>query len=53
MIRNLSIDGGGTGSDAIFIASSGTTNTINVLIDGCLIAGFTQIGVGLGSESPM
>lgn len=53
VLRNLSIDGGGTGSDAIFVASSGTTNVINVVIDGCLIAGFTQIGVGLGSESPM
>lgn len=53
VLRNLSIDGGGTGSDAIFIASSGTTNVVNVLIDGCLISGFSQIGVGLGSESPM
>jgi hypothetical protein len=53
VLRNLSIDGGGTGSDAIFIASAGTTNTINVVIDGCLIAGFVDIGVGLGSESPM
>jgi hypothetical protein len=53
VLRNLSINGGGTGSDAIFIASSGSTNVINVVIDGCLIAGFTQIGVGLGSESPM
>jgi hypothetical protein len=24
-----------------------------VVIDGCLIAGFTDIGIGLGSESPM
>jgi hypothetical protein len=53
VIRNLTIDGGGTGSDAIFIASAGTTNVINVVIDGCLIAGFVDIGVGLGSESPM
>jgi hypothetical protein len=53
VIRNLSINGGGTGADAIFVASAGTTNPVNVLIDGCLIAGFTQIGVGLGSESPM
>lgn len=53
VLRNLSVNGGGTGSDAIFVASSGTTNVINVLIDGCLIAGFTQIGIGLGSESPM
>ncbi|MGA2649069.1 MAG: hypothetical protein ABSF28_01035 [Terracidiphilus sp.] len=53
VLRNLSINGGGTGSDAIFIASAGTTNVINVLIDGCLIAGFADIGVGLGSESPM
>lgn len=53
VLRNLSIDGGGTGSDAIFIASTGTTNVVNVVIDGCLIAGFADIGVGLGSESPM
>jgi hypothetical protein len=53
VLRNLSIDGGGTGSDAIFIASSGTTNIINVVIDGCLLGGFTQVGVGVGSESPM
>jgi hypothetical protein len=53
VLRNLSIVGGGTGSDAIFIASSGTTNVITVLIDGCLIAGFADIGIGLGSESPM
>jgi len=53
VLRNLTIDGGGTGSDAIFIASAGTTNILNVVIDGCLITGFSQIGVGLGSESPM
>jgi hypothetical protein len=53
VLRNLTIDGGGTGSDAIFIASSGTTNVVNVVIDGCHIEGFVDIGVGLGSESPM
>lgn len=53
VLRNLTVDGGGTGSDAIFIASSGTTNVINVVIDGCHIEGFADIGVGLGSESPM
>ena len=53
VLRNLSVDGGGTGSDAIFVASGGTTNIVNVVIDGCLISGFTQLGVGLGSESPM
>jgi hypothetical protein len=53
VLKNLTVDGGGTGSDAIFIASSGTTNVVNVVIDHCLIAGFAQIGVGLGSESPM
>jgi hypothetical protein len=53
ILRNLTIDGGGTGSDAIFIASSGTTNTVNVTIDGCILAGFADIGIGLGSESPM
>lgn len=49
VLRNLTIDGGGTGSDAIFIASSSTTN---VVIDGCHLEGFVDIGVGLGSESP-
>lgn len=53
VLRNLTINGGGTGSDAIFITSSGTTNTINVVIDGCRIEGFADIGIGLGSESPM
>jgi hypothetical protein len=53
VLRNLTVDGGGTGSDAIFIASSGTTNVVNVVIDGCHIEGFVDIGVGLGSESPM
>jgi hypothetical protein len=53
VLRNLNIDGGGTGSDAIFIASFGTTNIINVVIDGCHLEGFVDLGVGLGSESPM
>jgi hypothetical protein len=53
VLRNLAIDGEGVGSDAIFIASAGTTNIVNVVIDNCHIEGFTQIGVGLGSESPM
>ncbi|MGD0831271.1 MAG: hypothetical protein ABR907_10030 [Terracidiphilus sp.] len=53
ILRNLTLDGGGTGSDAIFVASAGTTNIVNVVIDGCHIEGFSQIGVGLGSESPM
>ena len=52
VLRNLTVDGGAVGSDAIFIASSGTTNIVNVLIDNCHIEGFSQIGVGLGSESP-
>jgi hypothetical protein len=53
VLKNLTVDGGGTGSDAIFVASSGTTNLVNGVIDHCLIAGFSQIGAGLGSESPM
>ncbi len=53
VIRNLSIDGGGTGSDAIFVASTGTTNVVNVLVDGCLVSGFSDYGIALGSESPM
>jgi hypothetical protein len=52
VLRNLNIDGGGTGIDAIFIASAGTTNIVNVVIDGCHLEGFAQIGVGLGSGSP-
>jgi hypothetical protein len=47
VIHNLTIDGQGTGSDAIFIA-----NAANVTIDNCKIEGFTQIGIGLGSEGP-
>lgn len=53
---NLNVNGGGTGTDAIFIASnaSSTTNfAVYVTIDGCHIEGFSQIGVGLGSEGPM
>ena len=53
VLRNLTIDGGGTGADAIFVASAGTTNIVHVLIDGCRMEGFAQIGVGVGSESPM
>jgi hypothetical protein len=53
VLRNLSIDGGGTGADAILIASAGTANLVNVVIDGCHLEGFMQRGVGLGSESPM
>jgi hypothetical protein len=50
-LRNLAIDGAGTGADAIFIAST-TPVAVNVMIDGCRLEGFTQIGVGLGSEGP-
>ncbi|HWE87035.1 MAG TPA: hypothetical protein VG267_18970 [Terracidiphilus sp.] len=52
VIRNLTVDGGGTGSNAIYIASAGTANIVNVVIDGCHIEGFTNIGVGLASQSP-
>jgi len=33
ILRNLTIDGAGTDTDAIFIASSGTTNVLNVVIE--------------------
>jgi hypothetical protein len=45
IIRNLVINGQGTGSDGIFFANAG-----NLTIDHCRIEGFTQIGIGLGSE---
>lgn len=51
VLRNLAVDGGGTGSDGIFIAST-VPVAVNVVIDSCQIEGFTQIGVGLGSEGP-
>jgi len=52
VLRNLSIDGGGRQRRRLHCQRQ-LRNIMNVLIDGCLIAGFTQIGVGLGSESPM
>ncbi len=53
VLRNLSIDGGGTGSYAIYVVSSGTTNVLNVMIDGCHLEGFSGYGVAVGSNSPM
>jgi hypothetical protein len=53
VIRNLTIDGEGTGSDAIFLASTGPTISSSLVIDGCRLEGFTQIGVGVGSNGPM
>jgi len=50
--RNLAIHGSGTGAYAIYIASLGTANTMNVVIDGCLIDGFSNYGVTVGSNSP-
>jgi len=46
VLRNLTIDGVGVGSDAIF----GET-FLNLVIDGCRLEGFTDIGVGIGSTS--
>jgi hypothetical protein len=45
VIHNLTIDGQGSGDDGIFFAGAG-----NLTIDNCKIEGFTQIGIGLGSE---
>jgi hypothetical protein len=53
VIRNLTIDLGGTSTTGITIDSASTANTVTVLIDGCLIAGFEGAGVLLGTESPM
>jgi hypothetical protein len=52
VLRNLTIDGTGVGTDAIFVSSNTSTPTaftVNVVIDGCRLEGFTQIGVGVGS----
>ncbi len=52
VLRNLTIDGIGVGTDAIFVSSNTSTPTaftVNVVIDGCKLEGFTQIGVGVGS----
>jgi hypothetical protein len=45
IIQNLTINGQGTGNDAIFFANAG-----NLTIDHCQIEGFTSIGIGIGSE---
>lgn len=50
ILRNLTINGGGVGTDAIFMANA-STNALNVIIENCVLAGFTQIGIGLGSEA--
>jgi hypothetical protein len=52
VLRNLTIDGGGVGEDAIIIGSTVATRVVNVVIDGCRLEGFVGIGVSLGSESP-
>jgi hypothetical protein len=51
VLDGLDIDGGGTGSDAVFYALS-TTGTLpaGVVINNCNIYGFKEIGVGDGDE---
>jgi hypothetical protein len=51
-LRHLTINGLGTGSDGIFLASSGPSVTCNLLISDCTVEGFTQIGIGVGDEGP-
>jgi hypothetical protein len=46
VLRNLTVNGLGVGSDAIFINQAS-----NVLIEDCRIENFSQIGIGLGSLS--
>lgn len=53
VLRNLDVDGGGVGSDGIFVQSSGSTVTTNVTIDNCQIHGCSVLGIGVGSEGPM
>jgi len=51
VLDGLDIDGGGTGSDAVFYAlSTAGTLPAGVVINNCNIYGFTQIGVGDGDE---
>jgi hypothetical protein len=44
VLRGLTVDGEGVGTDAIFFSGVG-----NLTIDNCKLEGFTQIGVGVGS----
>jgi len=46
IVRHLTINGLGVGSDAIFLGTA-----LNFVIEDCLLVGFTQIGIGLGSIS--
>ncbi len=46
VLRNLVVNGVGTGIDAIFGESF-----LNLTIDGCLLEGYTDIGIGVGSTS--
>jgi hypothetical protein len=50
-LRHLTINGLGIGTDAIFFASNSGINNNNLIIDGCTLEGFTDIGIGVGSES--
>jgi hypothetical protein len=52
-IRNLVINGFGVGTDALFIATTGPSGSsiVSVTVDNCRFENFTQIGLGLGSES--
>jgi hypothetical protein len=48
VIRNLTIDGEGEGIDAIFFEQG-----MNLVVDGCRMEGFSDIGVGVGSTTTM
>ncbi|HTX75860.1 MAG TPA: hypothetical protein VMD29_06610 [Terracidiphilus sp.] len=48
VLRNLTVNGVGTGEDAIFFEQGQ-----NLVVDHCHLEGFTDIGVGVGSLDPM
>jgi hypothetical protein len=50
-LRHLTINGLGLGDDAIFFAPGTSTTNNNLIIQGCTIEGFTQIGIGIGDEA--
>ncbi|HWE87036.1 MAG TPA: hypothetical protein VG267_18975 [Terracidiphilus sp.] len=53
VLRNLTIKGIGEGTNAINVSSNTSAPTayvVNVVIDGCLMEGFNQAGVILGSQ---
>jgi len=54
VIRNLTINGLGVGTDAIYFAcNSGSSSPVQLEVDNCTLTGFTSIGIGVGDEGIM